>query len=250
MNTNVFSRCKGNGQNMDSRTGLCGFRCEDWSEEFATEHEDVPGWVLFDAGRLVLGAPNADAADECRDLLRLQALRDRRREVQITAQAQSSRSTLLPLAVALGLGEYFCQSTPSLSGLIGDINENIRPPTFVFKRLFLRARPSRMCKPLRPMFPKRDALHPGHPAYPSGHSTMVYTWAYLMKAKLARRYSGLGKPLLAAAGAVAKNREWAGVHYASDTHAGQRLGKQMADAIIRGGELKKKHFEVLMPGLT
>ena len=59
-------------------------------------HEQVPSRPLFDATRLVLGAPSSDVAVECRALLALQNLRTQQREMQITSQAVGDLA-LLPL---------------------------------------------------------------------------------------------------------------------------------------------------------
>jgi PAP2 superfamily len=249
MNIGSQSTCKGDGRDLDKHSGQCGFGPEDWVEGYSTLHQASPKPPLFDASCLALEPPPADIAQQCRALLDLQRRRTPRREKQIEAQAQAN-GEFLPLIKALGLAEYYKKSNPSRDLLVGTINQNILQPTFVFKRLFLRARPVRMCKKLRPMFSREHRYHPGHPAYPSGHSTTVYAWAYLLGSKLAFPHRALAGKLLAAAKAVAVNREWAGVHYASDTEAGRLLGKQIADAIVDAGSLSRTEYELLMPGLT
>lgn len=87
------------------------------------------------------------------------------------------------------------------------------------KRIYARARPTQ----LRPRIGTTIAIPP-HPAYPSGHSAQIHVAAGALSAlnpSCAERYR------VFAAG-VALRREVAGVHYPSDTLAGERL----ADALL------------------
>ena len=69
---------------------------------------------------------------------------------------------------------------------------------------------------------------PGHPSYPSGHSTQ----AHLVSLGLADFVPEARESLLALARDIAVNRERAGLHYPSDTEAGRSLARQ-AFAILR-----------------
>ena len=80
----------------------------------------------------------------------------------------------------------------------------------------MRARPSQLEPRLAPTL---DV--PGHPAYPSGHATQMFLAAKAL-ATVVRSHE-IGEQLFAMAARVAENREWAGLHYASDTVAGERL---------------------------
>jgi hypothetical protein len=245
------SECSGDGNDLDPKTGLCGFLPEDWYDQYKKVHEERPQRPLFDARCLVLGPPTDDVAPECRALLRLQQCRTVVQVEQIWKQAVNPMRAFRPLVEALALGKYYddMRNDPR-DDLFNAITDNIRPPTFVFKCRFLRARPFRMCPDLSPVFKKGDEFYPGHPSYPSGHATQAYTWAYLLNAKLGARHQYLSGGVLNAAKGVAENREWAGFHYASDTRAGEALGKQIAEAIVREGGLSADEFELLMPGLT
>lgn len=66
---------------------------------------------------------------------------------------------------------------------------------------------------------------PLHPSYPSGHSTQSYCIAYL----LSNKYPEKQKTHDNIAFKIAKNREIAGVHYASDTKYGKILAKHIVD---------------------
>lgn len=240
--------CRGDGSDRDPTTGRCGFRPKDWTRDYGNWHLMMPDSWLFDPGRLKLDAPTADVSEECVVLHGLEASRAQR-EARIKQQVDPP-GALMPLLEALELTDCYQRSKPRRDTIVALMYQNIVQPTFVFKRRFLRARPSRMCPTLRPMFPKRDRDHPGHPAYPSGHATFAYAWAHLLRLKLAGRHAGLGIALMEAAKEVAENREWAGLHYASDTIAGEALGRQIADAIVRAGTLSDQDYELLLPGLT
>ena len=94
---------------------------------------------------------------------------------------------------------------------------------FTFKERFNRVRPSVLDSTLT------TAIEiPQHPAYPSGHATAVFMIAYLLQEldpPNAERY-------LKDAARISRNREIAGVHYASDSAAGRVLGRQIADALL------------------
>lgn len=75
-----------------------------------------------------------------------------------------------------------------------------------YKELFNRARPSQYEPRLVPLIPI-----PGHPAYPSGHSTQAHLVAYALAEIMPGK--GMQKALTQLAWRVAVNREWAGVHY-------------------------------------
>jgi hypothetical protein len=93
-----------------------------------------------------------------------------------------------------------------------------------YKSRFNRARPYQLEPALRPML-----SDPGHPAYPSGHSLQVHLIA-LMLAEVMPRAK---ERLLEVAMDIAVNREWAGVHYRSDTEAGKRLAEAMLPLMRR-----------------
>jgi PAP2 superfamily len=85
-----------------------------------------------------------------------------------------------------------------------------------FKHKYSRPRPSQLDPRI---FPWIDV--PGHPSYPSGHATE----AYLLSLCLAEVVPDAKLPLRQLAKRVGENREIAGVHYSSDTQAGEHVAK-------------------------
>ena len=249
MSATLRKSCCADGEPADPATGCCGFPDEDWLLRYRTYHEANLPRTVFLAGRLHLNRPASDVREECSRLMSLQAARTPAHEQLIREQAGNADQTLLPQWSVLQLLHLYNQPGPHRA-LTDVINQNITKAAFRFKRCFMRVRPFRVCGNLNPLFSKSDGYYPGHPSYPSAHATLAYTWAYLFSGKLASKHRHFKPYLLLAAKGVAENREWAGVHFASDTIAGESLGKQIAEAILSGGELSDDEFEMLMPGLT
>ena len=93
-----------------------------------------------------------------------------------------------------------------------------------FKTKFNRPRPSQYRPALLPPVPV-----PGHAAYPSGHATQ----AHLMALFIARATAGkaLAQASDALARRIARNREIAGLHFASDSQAGETLAGSIDGAL-------------------
>ncbi|MEM7504692.1 MAG: phosphatase PAP2 family protein, partial [Pseudomonadota bacterium] len=97
-----------------------------------------------------------------------------------------------------------------------------------FKNYFKRPRPSQVEVDIEPAI-----LIPAHYSFPSGHSTQAHLIKNVLIDLIGKRIVGLEERIKFEAEEVARNREWGGVHYASDTDA----GKLLADAVW--SEMKK-----------
>lgn len=93
------------------------------------------------------------------------------------------------------------------------------------KHRFLRARPHQLEPRLRPLI---DV--PAHPAYPSNHSLQHFLVAKAL-ATVVQSHE-LGEELLKCAARIAENREYAGVHYKSDTDAGKWLAFNIFPLVV------------------
>lgn len=98
-----------------------------------------------------------------------------------------------------------------------------------FKATFDRARPRQYSDQVAPSIEP-----PGHPAYPSGHSTDAHTLALI----LAEMWPEKKAQLLSIALKIAINREIGGVHYRSDTMAGYLLAEQIVALLPRNPQAK------------
>tara|TARA_B110000908_G_scaffold112774_1_gene132246 strand:- start:119 stop:961 length:843 start_codon:yes stop_codon:yes gene_type:complete len=107
---------------------------------------------------------------------------------------------------------------------------------FVFKQRFNRVRPSVLAEKYG--FKLGTVVEiPGHPAYPSGHATGAFTLAYILQELDPSNAETYRKDALR----IARNREIGGLHYPSDTAAGQLLARQIADSL-----LESKKFQALL----
>ncbi|MEO9528155.1 phosphatase PAP2 family protein [Roseibium sp.] len=110
------------------------------------------------------------------------------------------------------------KSHPLTTRVVLDMVIGGRPIIMYFKNKFNRPRPSQVDPGILPLI---DV--PGHPAYPSGHSFQTHLVAHA----LGEFAPHLREPLAAIASRVAENREWAGVHYSSDSIAGRDLAEAL-----------------------
>jgi len=133
------------------------------------------------------------------------------------------------------LGPVRTATTAMIDAAIDDLTCGV----FRFKIDFARGRPYQCCDlPINPLYQTAgDTRYPGHPSYPSGHSSQAFTTALLY----AHLFPKLRCSLLAAARRTAHNREIAGLHFPSDTEAGLELSSQFVAML-----LKSKSFEPLL----
>lgn len=94
-----------------------------------------------------------------------------------------------------------------------------------YKKKFMRPRPSQLDPRVRPSI---DV--PAWAAYPSGHALQYFLIAKALSAVV--HNDELTVELFKIAQEVAENREWAGVHYESDTAAGRHLAILMFPAVL------------------
>jgi subtilisin family serine protease len=113
------------------------------------------------------------------------------------------------------------ESSRSVFPLMNAMNDISLIAVMHFKEEFARARPNQVEPAIQPLLPV-----PGHPSYPSGHSTQNFLIAHALAevigddAKLIARIFDIARR-------VAVNREWAGLHYPSDTAAGEKLARRL-----------------------
>ena len=94
-----------------------------------------------------------------------------------------------------------------------------------YKRRFMRPRPSQLEPRLRPTIGV-----PSHAAYPSNHSLQNHLIANALSTVV--QNDEITVQLFKIAKGVAENREYAFVHYPSDTEAGKRLALAMFPAVL------------------
>lgn len=105
-----------------------------------------------------------------------------------------------------------------------------------WKKHYSIARPSQIYPALMPPVPV-----PGHPSYPSGHATQAHLMALSVEALLKDAADGGQQPETVAtrlARRIARNREIAGLHYGSDSFAGEQLATKLWAFINSNGAVK------------
>lgn len=119
---------------------------------------------------------------------------------------------------------------PNTAALAKAANGDITIVMFQAKQYFNRVRPNALDPRIQPAIKVPD-----HAAYPSGHSTQAFMWAYLLcELNPPEKHAAI----LAGAKLIAQDRELAGVHYPSDTALGKRLARQVVDMWMANPKFK------------
>ncbi|MCG5479714.1 phosphatase PAP2 family protein [Sinorhizobium alkalisoli] len=89
-----------------------------------------------------------------------------------------------------------------------------------YKERFAAARPNITDPRLRPYLP-----NPAHASYPSNHSFQSFAIAFVISRVIPEHPAS--SELFKSARRIAENREWAGLHYRSDSDAGHDLARML-----------------------
>ena len=139
-----------------------------------------------------------------------------RRQPDIEAQAALSVDEFLrPLGIE-DFGGY-----GATEGLFLNILTACEYVGLLYKARIDRDRPSVVEPRLRPLL-----AVPAHESYPSNHAFQCFSIAFAFNAILPEHPAT--DELARVAQNVAENREWAGLHYPSDTDAGKELARRFA----------------------
>jgi hypothetical protein len=215
-------------------SGVGGFPDADWLDRLRDLYKGKSNsaTVVLFGKPITLPPPVAIGLDnECSKLAGLVSLRTPERLPEICRQVWSSK-----------LIEAFYPAitkSPALTDhdklLLREIANYALAQTtdllFQLKAFYNRARPWNCCGPaVLPVFTRAhgDFYYPGHPSYPSGHSTQAHTVAGIFS----WIYSNSSAGLLAVADRIARNREIGGLHFESDSAAGKLIGAQFSAALL------------------
>jgi hypothetical protein len=136
----------------------------------------------------------------------------RRKEIVAQAKGDDLTDVLRPLGID-ATGGY-----PATLRLVRTVQDLTADVVLLYKDRFDRPRPNAVDPMLRPFLG-----NPPHRAYPSGHSFQLHSIAEVLS-RVAPEV-GATAELYFAAARVAENREYAGLHYASDSEAGRLLAQ-------------------------
>jgi len=144
-------------------------------------------------------------------------LKDLNRQDEILRQRTANDMTeiLRPLGIE-EMGGF--EDTISLMQTVLQLAERIG---YVYKWRYLRERPNKFDPSLRPFI-----ANPPHPAFPSNHAFQLFSVAHVMTRMLPENPACA--ELFLAAQRVGENREYAGLHFPSDTRTGEVLAYHVA----------------------
>jgi hypothetical protein len=154
-------------------------------------------------------------AQELVSLVKRTAKRTKKQEAEISAQV--SPMTVKGAVVAAGVGKL----RPALNVLIDAVLEETRRPILYCKFRLNRVRAYQLLTQLAPLFLGLD--FPMHPSFPSGHSTQAHLVANVLEDVFG--VNGVKRAARKMAWHIGRNRELAGLHYPSDTKAGEVLAR-------------------------
>jgi acid phosphatase (class A) len=118
---------------------------------------------------------------------------------------------------------------PATAALLAESFHDLTVVVLQQKQKFDRVRPNKLDPTLETVI-----AVPGHPAYPSGHSTQMHFIAYVLSELAPARRA----EFLSRADQIAHNREIAGLHYPSDSAAGVLLAQQFFDIMMQNEKFK------------
>jgi len=204
---------------------------QEWATELldlkAREIRNVPNWEEL----IEISAPPTNSSKETKQelqtLLAYKELRTKDKLEQINSELNYQTAELgdIPLAKYFDSTKY-----PFTSLLISEPLLDISAIVLNLKEKFNRVRPSFLEPDIDPAIEI-----PGHPAYPSGHSTQSHFVAYMLGELMPQRRA----EFIADAESIAKNREIAGVHYPGDSAAGVELARQFFNLIKQDQEIQR-----------
>jgi hypothetical protein len=205
---------------------------DDWDPYFFEKYGKKPVVepIKFLGVPLTLEDPQSlvNGTDECAVLMAYKNERGLYAQ-DIFREAQGAYEAVAPVLAAIGLSTDNPVNR-ELKVVRSQIVQAIEDPIYLFKAKYLRARPWTCCGDnLQPMLIRPHWRYPGQPAYPSGHATVAWVFAYLFGAYATAAQKS---KLETAAAQVARNREIAGVHYPSDSEAGRRLARQLVNIVL------------------
>ncbi len=186
-------------------------------------------WRKFD---FPSGEPQANFKAEIPALLDLMQTDRERYLPEIVAQHDNAPLYWLSMMGITQLAKPYTFTLLHIALRIGEM------AVVFYKNHYHRPRPSQICPGLFPPFGP-----PGHPAFPSGHSTQGWLMSYcLLQCLPTQAVREQFKPHLKwLAKRVARNRERAGLHYKSDSAGGRSLATFLMGLLMDPTHTPKFH---------
>lgn len=161
------------------------------------------------------------------------------RQQEILDEDKDLEGALWPLIHALGISgataANWTQKLPATWHLLLVATFDLRPGLFQLKLKFNRGRPIHVpgAQIGQTVIPA-----PGHPAYPAGHAAQGQMALLLLRDGV-RVKPGLITGIQSAAERVTDNRVVAGIHFPSDSVAGQQVADQFVPMLLASGPFRQ-----------
>lgn len=176
----------------------------------------------------LIDAPLAPGTDEWRREIGQILAMQKDAQPQDIAQARDERD-LKPELVAEIIPSLTRQSSPATYKLLDKSEETAKAVTNVAKAHWNTRRPFIMDERIKALISPHN-----NPAYPSGHTSGSYVFAYVLALLMPEER----EHLVARADTIAQHRVLAGMHYPHDIQGGKQLA-----LIILGGLLQNPQFQ-------
>jgi hypothetical protein len=184
-------------------------------------HYLAPGAVNLSS--LLSGPPAAGSPENRADIQAVLARQQTRSAAEISRAR--SEDDLTPAAFANVFGGWFnVQKLPLTFALLNNAADDAHSIAASAKHLWQRPRPPLQDADIHPIVPL-----PGTASYPSFHATRGVLWAVI----LGQLAPDLKDRILARGAQIGEDRIIAGVHFPTDVAAGQKLGRRLADLLLK-----------------
>ncbi|MFG6412940.1 hypothetical protein ACG02S_03395 [Roseateles sp. DC23W] len=161
------------------------------------------------------------------------------RQQEILDEDKDLERALWPLIQSLSISgataANWAQKLPDTWHLLLVATFDLRPGLFQLKQKFNRARPIHIPGA---QIGSTVIPTPGHPAYPGGHAAQGQMALLLMRDGVGVK-PGLMGGIQSAADRVTDNRVVAGIHFPSDSLAGQRVADQFVPMLLASGPFRQ-----------
>ncbi|MDP9249212.1 MAG: phosphatase PAP2 family protein [bacterium] len=212
------------------KAGLTFTNTMEWNDSYLAKSTDTPLYIPNFKQYIKLDPPPANSSQETKEEINSLLVHQKKRTKD---QISIINDQILPETTYFGgqiMDSYFhSKLRPHTALALNQAFADLSIVLFYEKAHFDRVRPSALDFRIKPAIPV-----PGHPAYPSGHSTEFH----FLSLFLGELRPEDKESLWAEADTIAKNREIAGLHYPSDSLAGAKLAEQVFVLLLANPEFK------------
>jgi acid phosphatase (class A) len=199
------------------------FEEKDWAPEpVAILKNKKPVYLVDWKGRLHLPKYPCNTSERTRaELDYLLDLQEKRSPEELKLIQDELEYDQLYIGRSFGSG-FNRKDLPLTLLLLQRVYQDVAIVVLNFKKEQPRTRPSVLDSRIHPAIPM-----PAWPAYPSGHATVAFSYAFVLQELMPTKREALLKEAFA----IGRHREVAGVHFPSDTSAAKLVARQVVDLL-------------------